>query len=227
MLDAVPLQYIIIGAMSQRNVAVKAATGRRRLPSKREAILAAATRVFLESGYGAASMDHVAREAGVSKQTVYSHFGGKDALFGAIIQKNCDQLLEPILKPQTHGDDPRTALSTMARRFLTLVLGEDAMALLRAVVGEWGRFPELTKAFYQAGPSLALENLSHYLAEMNRKGILSVDDPKFAASLFFGMLRGDLYVRQLLGVGPPPEAKDIEHAVGEAVDVFLTAYARR
>lgn len=213
--------------MSQRNIAVKAEPDSRGLPSKRKAILEAANRVFLESGYGSASMDQVAREAGVSKQTVYSHFGGKDALFGAIIQENCDQLLEPILKPRTRGDDPRAALASIARRFLNLVLSEDAMALLRAVVGETGRFPELAQAFYQAGPLLAVENLSLYLAEMNRKGVLSVDDPRFAASLFFGMLRGDLYVRQLLGAGPAPTAGDIERAVDEAVDVFLTAYARR
>ena len=65
------------------------------VPSKREAILEAATRVFFESGYADASMDEIAREAGVSKQTVYSHFGAKEALFGAFIRDNCVKIPHP------------------------------------------------------------------------------------------------------------------------------------
>ena len=77
------------------------------VPSKRDAILEAAARVFFESGYAAASMDEIAREAGVSKQTVYSHFGAKEALFGAFIRDNCERLLEPILAPEIRAKGPR------------------------------------------------------------------------------------------------------------------------
>jgi TetR/AcrR family transcriptional repressor of mexJK operon len=197
------------------------------LPSKHAAILEAATRVFLDSGYDAASMDAIAREAGVSKQTVYSHFGGKDALFGAIIREKCDELLEPIIAPETRVDDPEAALTDMARRFLELVLIAGNMALFRTVVGEWARFPELAAAFYDSGPKLALENLTAYLSELDARGVLAIADPQFAAGLFFGMLRSDTYMRRLLGIGPDPTAEDIERTVGEAVRVFLAAYARR
>src|ERR1700681_2266757 len=59
--------------------------GRGEPGAKAETILAAAERAFLASGFGAVTMDRIAREAGVSKATVYAHFTGKEALFGAVI----------------------------------------------------------------------------------------------------------------------------------------------
>lgn len=197
------------------------------LPSKHAAILDAATRVFLDSGYDAASMDAIAREAGVSKQTVYSHFGGKEALFGAIIREKCDELLGPIIKAEAHIDDPEATLTGMARRFLDMVLVAGNMALFRTVVGEWGRFPELAAALYESGPRLAIKNFAAYLVKLDGRGVLTIADPEFAAGLFFGMLRSDIYMRRLLGVEPAPTTADVERTVGEAVRVFLAAYARR
>ena len=158
--------------------------------TKRESILDAATRVFLDCGYGEASMDAVAREAGVAKQTIYSHFDGKDALFEAIVRDKCDRLLEPIRISEAGGSDVETALTRTARRFLEVVLAPEGMALFRALVAECGRFPNLAEAFYRSGPLLAAGNLADYLAELDRKGILAVDDPLRAARLFFALLRG-------------------------------------
>ncbi len=194
-------------------------------PTKREIILRAATRIFLDSGYGAASMDEIAREAGVSKQTVYSHFGDKEALFGATIREKCDRLMQPIIMPQPAGDDPQTALTAIARRFLGLILTPENMAHFRAVVAESGRFPELAEAFYRSGPLLAVEYLAKYLGELDRKNTLKVVHPEQAARLFFAMLRGDLYMRQVLGLGPHPTKREVEAAVDEAVGVFLAGHA--
>ncbi len=194
-------------------------------PSKRDAIIEAATRVFLDCGYGAASMDGIAGAAGVSKQTIYSHFEGKDALFGAIIQEKCDQLLGAISQPASAGADPRTALTGIGRRFLNLVLPEEGMALFRAVVAESGRFPELAEAFYNTGPRLAVANLAAYLGDMHGNGTLMVDEPVRSARLFFAMLRGDLYMRRLLALDPEPAKEEIDRVVDEAVSVFLGAHA--
>ncbi len=198
-------------------------------PVKRDQILAAATRVFLASGYGGASMDAIAGEAGVSKQTVYNHFGGKGALFGAIVRKKCEQLLEPLGAPPPTsghpGGDPQTVLSDIAQRFLELVLAAENMANFRAVVAESRRFPELAKAFYSSGPEIAVDNLARYLQTMDRHGVLAVAEPKPAARLFFAMLRGDLYMRRLLGLGPAPGKADMRRVVGQAVRAFLAAHA--
>ena len=58
---------------------------------KAESILAAAKRTFLAAGFGAVSMDSIAREARVSKATVYAHFGSKEELFGAVIERECER----------------------------------------------------------------------------------------------------------------------------------------
>lgn len=191
---------------------------------KREQILEAATRVFLDCGFGNASMDGIAAAAGVSKQTIYSHFAGKDALFGAIVRDKCDQLLGAMSPPEGEWDDPEEVLRDVARRFYYLVLAPDNMAHFRAIIAESSRFPELARVFYDSGPRLAADNLAAYLTEMDRRKILLIGDPLRTARLFFGMLRGDLYFRQVLGIAAEPSAEDIEQSVSEAVQVFLAAH---
>jgi len=194
------------------------------MSGKRAAILDAATRVFLEYGYGAANMGAIAAEAGVSKQTVYSHFGSKPALFGAIVRERCDRLLSPIRVSKSEGRSPRTVLTDIARRFVTLIVNPESRALFRAVLAESARFPELAEAFYRSGPALAVDNLAAYLAEVDARGALKVAKPVLSARLFFGMLRGDLHLRLLLGIGPEPSASELDAIVAHAVDTFLTAH---
>jgi len=213
--------------MAQSGSALKSSQTEKEGPSKRKAILDAATRVFLKHGYGAASMDAVAQEAGVSKQTIYSHFGDKNSLFESIIEEKCDQLLGPMQKPEIHADDPRATLTEMAKRFLDIVLDPENMAHFRVVVAECVRFPDLAKIFYRAGPRLAAERLAEYLAQVHGKGVLHVPDPLSSARLFFGMLREDLYMRHLLDLGPAPSAADIDRVVRQAVQAFLKAHKAR
>jgi len=197
-------------------------------PAKRKKIRDAAAKLFLRSGFGGVSMDAIAAEAGVSKQTVYSHFGAKDALFGAIIQDKCDELLKPLRsiksKSQAESGDPETVLSGIAENFFSLVLSAEGLAHFRAVVAESARFPELAEAFYQSGPAVAVENLAGYLERMNTEGVLRVDDPVVSARLFFGMLRGDTYLRRLLGICDEPDEAERKRLVVQAVRVFIAAH---
>lgn len=192
---------------------------------KRRAIVEAAARVFLTAGYGPASMDAIAAEAGVSKQTVYSHFGAKDALFAAIVEGKCEELMAPVQLPAVPGQHHEKALGELARRFLATIFTSSNMALFRVVVAESGRFPELAEAFYRAGPATAVNNLAGYLAELDRAGMIGVADPTAAAKLFFAMLRGDLYLRRLLDLAPEPPAAEIEPLVRQVVTAFLAAHA--
>lgn len=193
--------------------------------SKREAILGAATRVFLEQGYGAASMDAIARAAGVSKQTIYAHFGGKAALFEATVLERSDRLLEPF--PETDSlHDPETALRAIAHRFLELILSPETVGRFRVIVAESGRFPELAEVFYRSGPERVGARLSAYLTELHRQEVLRVTDPRSASIHFFGMVRGDLFLRQLLGLGEPPRGVALDRIVDIAVTAFLAAYKR-
>ncbi len=194
--------------------------------SKRDAILLAATRVFLDRGYGAASMDAIARAAGVSKQTIYAYFTGKAALFEATVLERSDRLLAPFPAETDAFHDPQTALRAIAQRFLEVILAPETVGRFRVIVAESGRFPELAEAFYRSGPERVGGRLAAYLGELDRRGILRVTDPRSASIHFFGMVRGDLFLRQLLGLGEPPSGGDLERIVDSAVTAFLSAHAR-
>ena len=188
---------------------------------KYEAILAAATRVFLDEGYGAASMDAIARAAGVSKQTIYAHFGGKAALFEATVMKRSDRLLEPVPTATDAVDDPEAALRAIAHRYLELILTPETLARFRVVMAESGRFPELAEGFYRSGPARAAAGLADYFARLDRQGILKIGDPYMAADQFYGIVRGDFFVRHLLGIGEPMTTHERDRIVHAAVNRFV------
>ena len=192
---------------------------------KGQAIVDAAARVFLEQGYGAASMDAIAAEAVVSKQTVYSHFGSKKALFEAIIQGKCRELMPPDLLKWSAGQDHEKILRLFAHGFLMTILAAPNTALFRVVIAESVRFPELAAVFYRAGPATAYDYLAGYLGKLHQAGALSAPEPKESAHQFFTLLRGDLHFRRLLNLTPPPRSPEVEAVVGKAVSAFLAAHA--
>ena len=97
-------------------------------------------------------MDMIAREAGVSKATVYAHFAGKEELFGAVIGRECERCFARFSAGELDPRDVRSSLAMLGRRFLDLVLSPDAIALHRIIVAEVTRFPALGQVFWQAGP---------------------------------------------------------------------------
>ena len=190
---------------------------------KREAILRAAREIFLEQGYAAASMDAVAAAASVSKATIYAHFDNKRALFEAIIRARCERDLGEAQLPAATADlDIRAGLEAIARRFLDLVLSPEALAMYRIIIAEAPRQPEIGEAFHAAGPAVGLAAVAAHLADLDRRGELLVPDPAQAAALFLGMLKGELFLRRILGLAPDPLSP--EAVVRAAVDVVLRAY---
>src|SRR5215831_1036803 len=116
---------------------------------KAESILAAAKRAFLAGGFGAVSMDAIAREAAVSKATVYAHFGSKEELFGAVIGRECERYFASFSAGEIDPRDVRASLTVLGRRFLELVLSPDAIALHRIITGEVTRFPVIGEIFWR------------------------------------------------------------------------------
>jgi TetR/AcrR family transcriptional repressor of mexJK operon len=193
---------------------------------KHAAILAAARDVFLDVGYGAAGMDEIARRAGVAKQTIYNHFGGKDALFGEIITTLCDDLLRPLSHPELRASSPEAALGALAQQVMTLMLEPSSLALHRLLVAEAPRFPELGAAAYRTGVVRPVDALASYLDEQSHLGMLAVPDVRLAAEQFFGMLVGQIQIRALLGVELHPDPAALRAAAEEAVRTFIARYAR-
>jgi TetR/AcrR family transcriptional repressor of mexJK operon len=191
---------------------------------KRQLVLDAAASLFMAHGYGAVSMDAVARAAGVSKATLYAHFSSKDRLFATIIGEACRgkiALAELLPRDVT---DIRAALTAFGRRLLGFFLEERPLALHRVVMGESTRFPELGRAFYDNGPAAVFRTFGDWLAAQTQAGRLAVGDPTTAAEQFVGMLRTSLFLRASLGLARPA-AYEIDATVEAAVETFLKAYA--
>jgi AcrR family transcriptional regulator len=198
-------------------------TAAKAVPAKKLAVLRAALRLFLEQGFGATSMDAIAREAGVSKATLYAHVKSKEELFAAITATFAEQLLAAHTAFE-HESDIRAALLRFARDHVALLLSPEGIAMYRIVIAEAPRFPELGRAFYENGPAIRLSALVKYLQHADAAGTLKVDDAPLAAGEFAGMLGGIVHLRAMLGHADEITAAEQETLTAHAVDAFLRAY---
>jgi TetR/AcrR family transcriptional repressor of mexJK operon len=197
------------------------------LPSgKAESILAAAKRNFLASGFGAVSMDTIARDAGVSKATVYAHFADKEELFGAVIGRECEHRFAGLSVSELDPQDVRRSLTALARRFLDLLLSPDAIALHRIILGEVTRFPLLGEVFWHAGPERNLGQIEAFMRSAAAAGSLTLPDTRLAAEQFVGLVRGEVQLRHLLRL-EADAGQPIAGEVAAAVDTFIRAFAPR
>lgn len=196
--------------------------------AKREAILLAAERQFLADGYDAVTMDSIATESGVAKQTLYRHFGSKRALFLALVTTQTTAA-----GGRAHGEHPRIDADTDVRATLTtrletqlaIVLAPELLSLRRLVIGEQGRSPDLAAALHEHGPRHAMRVLADMLREFDAHGLLAVPDPESAATQLNWLVMGEpVNAAMLLGDGAVPSAAEQRHHVARALDLFLAGF---
>ncbi|MFZ2007407.1 MAG: TetR/AcrR family transcriptional regulator [Stellaceae bacterium] len=193
---------------------------------KAESILAAARRTFLAGGFGAVSMDAIAREAGASKATLYAYFSSKEELFGAVVASEGERYFRGFSARELDPRDVEKSLTEIAQRFLELVLSPDAIAVNRITIAEAVRFPQLGDVFWRAGPEQTRTQIEAFLRRADEAGTLSVADPKLAAEQFISLMRGDFHLRQLLRLDPPPKPAELRAAARAAVATFLRAFGK-
>jgi AcrR family transcriptional regulator len=197
-------------------------------PERRQLLLDAAESVFLELGYSAASMDDIARRAGMSKKTLYRLFETKESLFAAVIaarRASLNVTIEPgeCADAPAAGEALRRYLGVMAR----FVLAPRQAALYRLVIAESQRAPELAHSFHREGPSKCRALLSDWLALQHARGSLHVADPQSAAGMLFSMVISDLQMCVLIGERGAPDEALIDRGVNRAVELFLEGAAPR
>ena len=198
-----------------------------RSSEKRAAIIDAATAAFLQRGYLATSVDEIAKRAGVSKQTVYEHFGGKERLFTEIVVGTIDQVGQPFfteLDSIEEVGDLAAGLGTLARELIGIVMEPRLLELRRVVIGELARFPELGRIYYERGPARTVDALGSMIERLAERGFLRVEDRRLAAEHFNWLVLSVPINRAMFSPDVNFSPEELGHYADEAVRVFLAAY---
>ena len=191
--------------------------------AKRRQIMDGARSVFLGSGFDGASMNDIARAAGVSKGTLYAYFNSKDELFEAIIRGEYAQSAERLCTFRREGD-VREMLMDFGVRLISRMAEPGTRALARVVIAAAEKFPNVGRAFYEAGPLYGATRLAAELENLEKSGALKVPDSERAAWQFVDLCQSYVYKRLLFGVVNSISREDIEASVEAGVDVFMKAY---
>lgn len=210
--------------------AARAATGPRptgqRAERKRRAIVAAAREIFIKHGYDA-GIDLIAGAAGVSKVTIYNHFGSKEQLFTEVIGEAFDQAVgdagEQALAGLKSAGDLRDALTAAARTWVAGITGPEVTDLRLLIIGEARRFPELARNWLQRSPQRFAPVIAAALRDRSGHGDLDVPDPDLAVIQFYALTVYPHIVRSMFGVRLDPRVTDDLLASG--IDMFLHYYA--
>ncbi|KAA0106094.1 TetR/AcrR family transcriptional regulator [Mycolicibacterium sp. P1-5] len=202
-----------------------------RSAQKRRAILSTAQSLFLTNGYRGTSVDQIAAGAGVSKQTVYKHFGDKHELLVAIVNETLGDTMTPILDriaALADTADIDTDLANLARDYISAVLQDPVVQLRRLVIGEANRVPELAQVYYEQAQGRSLNAFTEAFARLNDRRLLAIDDPALAAEHFAFLVIGRC-VDQALFLGAENVRADVDVVAlaEQGLGVFLSAYRAR
>lgn len=192
--------------------------------AKRRQIMDGARAEFLTSGFDGASMNDIARTAGVSKGTLYVYFSSKEHLFEALIREERRQQAEQLCSVAFELGTPREVLTNFGCNLIEMMCRPETLAHVRTVIAVSGKFPQLGRAFFEAGPNYGAIQMAAYFADQTRRGTLNVADPERAAWQYLDLCKSSLYTRLLFGIIETVSRDEIEAAVAAAVDTFLAAF---
>ncbi len=190
---------------------------------KYEQVLDGARTVFVAMGYERASVDEIARVAGVSKATLYSYFPEKRLLFTEVYRTEILRLADSAVA-LSGAQPPEIALREAARRILDYLTSDFALAMYRICVAESQRFPEIGRAFYESGPELGRARLGAYLRGALARGEVRIDDIELAADQFFQLCQSTICDRILCGIQTHFSEDEMMRIVDGAVETFLARY---
>lgn len=190
-------------------------SGRGLDPAKRRAILEGAQEVFLRDGYDAASMDDVARSAGVGKMTVYRHFGSKSALFRDMLRDICTAaFFDAEATPAARFEDELTGLG---HAFVDLITDPQRLGTYRLAMAEGERNPDVSRMFYEG----AVIPVCERIAARMRAHAPRVPEPDALelAGLFLQIVQGHAYMRLMMGIDKAPDPAAFARQIALATEI--------
>lgn len=195
--------------------------------AKRKQILDGARRCFMAFGFEASSMGEIAREAKVSKGTLYVYFDSKEALFGSLVEESKRESAERLQQLDHPAEDVAVTLTSFASGLIEKLSTPEHIALVRMVIGASEKFPGIARSFFEAGPANGARRLAAYLSDQCRRGTLEIPDPETAAWQFLGTCHHPTLIGVLLAGQDAPDAARARMLAERAVATFMAAYAVR
>lgn len=207
---------------SLENDAFKRGPGGR--PTREEAekrhrdLLAAATRLFLEKGWDATSVDEISRVSGVAKRFIYARYPDKTALFISALERFIAEQIGTLHSPAPPPTDVEAGLFAFGARLLELALQPDALAFLRLFIAQAPRFPDLAKLFVERNRQRNLGEIARVMAAYHDRGAIE-GDLEMRAEQFFILVVG-IPQRLAMLVGRETRQEE-ERRLRAAVRLFL------
>jgi AcrR family transcriptional regulator len=192
--------------------------------AKRRQIINGARSVFLTQGFDAASMNDIARAAGVSKGTLYVYFKHKEELFEAIVEQECDAQAEGIFDFDPNDRDIEGVLTRLGIAYVKFLCRPEKASAIRTVIAIADRMPEVGRKFYESGPARGKAQVADYLNAQIEAGVLVIDDVDVAAVQLMECYQAMLFKPMVFNFAPTPTLAEIERVVKVAVKMFLGAY---
>lgn len=196
---------------------------------KFDQVLDGARTVFLRDGFERASVDDIAKEAGVSKATLYAYFPDKRLLFLEIAKAECRRQAEEAEALVDEAIPVAEVLRLAAEKLTAFLISDFGQRIFRIAVAEAASFPALAHEFYHYGPRLVHERISHYLRLSVDRGELQIDDIDLAAEQFIQLCKAGIQDRLVLGVGDDSccAPATLRRVIDGAVEMFMARYGRK
>ena len=191
---------------------------------KFDQVLEGARTIFLRDGFEGASVDDIAREAGVSKATLYSYFPDKRLLFMEVAKAECRRQADEAEELINDSAPVEQVLRLAAERIMDFVLSDFGQRVFRICVAESDRFPGLGHEFYHSGPELIRNRVAEYLEKAVRRGALQITDIPLAAEQFLQLCKADLHERMIFGMADCCTAVDRKRVIDGAISMFMARY---
>lgn len=192
---------------------------------KFDQVVDGAREVFLRDGFEGASVDDIARAAGVSKATLYSYFPDKRLLFMQVASQQCQRQAQECIEQIDTTRSPREVLMLVADQFLGFIYSDMGQRIFRICVAEADRFPDLGREFYHSGPMTMRTAMVDYLHKAVDRGELVIDDYDLAADQFAELCKADLWPKLVFGIQQSFSQEERMRVIEGAVATFLARYA--
>ncbi|WP_448121738.1 TetR/AcrR family transcriptional regulator [Xanthomonas arboricola] len=196
-----------------------------RTEEKRDAIVQAASEVFLELGFEGASMSQIAARVGGSKRTLYGYFPSKEELFVAFAKDMSDRYIDPLLDALSQSNGPvAETLQRFGEDILGFLCAPSSITIWQTIIGVSGR-SDVGALFFNAGPEEGMQRMADYLQTQMDRGAIRCADVLIASRQFGGLLEAETLMPCLFGALKEPSPEYLREATQRAVEMFLAAYA--